>query len=369
VLKTARETPLLETLRKYGASVGEFAGWITAMDYGNPLEEHVTTRNSVTVFDVSHMGRYLIRGSNLFEFFQKLVTKDLSKFREGRMSGPVLLLNEDAHIIDDIMLYYLSDTEWLAVVNAPNIEKDRAWISKWAKKWGYNITVEDITLSTTLIAIQGPRAPEILESLGVSDAKNLSILEFLRNPSVLGEEAILVSRSGWTGEEVRSHGYEIMTTVKHGKQVFEAAVKAGAKPAGLIARDSLRLEMGYPLIGVDIGDDTNPIEARYWMALSLKKEDFLGEEALRRIYEEGVHRFRVAFKLKKGVRRIPRHGNNVLINNKIVGHVTSGAYSPILGRSIGMGYVEATHFYIGFKVAVDIRGKTYEAKILDFPLI
>jgi len=369
VLKTTRETPLLKTLRKYGASIGEFAGWITAMDYGNPLEEHIATRNSVTVFDVSHMGRYLIRGDNLFEFFQKLVTKDLSKFKEGRMSGPVLLLNEDARIIDDIMLYYLSDTEWLAVVNAPNIEKDRAWILKWAKKWGYNITVEDITLSTTLIAIQGPHAPEILESLGVNEAKNLSILEFLRNPSVLGEEAILISRSGWTGEEVRSYGYEIMTTVKNGERVFEAAVEAGAKPAGLIARDSLRLEMGYPLIGVDIGNNTNPIEARYWMALSLKKEGFLGEEALRRIYEEGVRRFRVAFKLKKGVRRIPRHGNSILINNRIVGRVTSGAYSPTLGRSIGMGYIEATHLYIGFKVAVDIRGKSYEAKILDFPLI
>ncbi len=369
MLKTARETPLLETLRKHDANVGEFAGWITAMDYGNPLEEHMATRNSVTVFDVSHMGRYLIRGDNLFEFFQKLVSKDLSKFKEGRMSGPVLLLNENAHIIDDIMLYYLSDAEWLAVVNAPNIEKDRVWILKWAKEWGYNITIEDITLSTALIAIQGPRAPEVIEKLGVKEAESLSILEFLRRPSVLGEEAILVSRSGWTGEEVRSHGYEIMTTVEHGKRVFEAAVKAGAKPAGLIARDSLRLEMGYPLIGVDIGNDVNPIEARYWMALSLKKRGFLGEEALRRIYREGVSKFRVAFKLKKGVRRIPRHGNNVLIDGKVVGYVTSGAYSPVLGRSIGMGYIEATHSYIGFKVTIDIRGKTYEAKILDFPLI
>jgi aminomethyltransferase len=315
------------------------------------------------------MGRYLIRGDNLLEFFQKLVSKDLSKFKKGHMSGPVLLLNEDAHIIDDIMLYYLSDTEWLAVVNAPNVEKDRAWMLKWAKEWGYNITIEDITLSTTLIAIQGPRAPEVIEKLGVKEAESLSILEFLHRPSVLGEEAILVSKSGWTGEEVRSHGYEIMATVEHGKRVFEAAVKAGAKPAGLIARDSLRLEMGYPLIGVDIGNDVNPIEARYWMALSLKKRGFLGEETLRRIYREGVSKFRVAFKLKKGVRRIPRHGNSVLIDGKVVGYVTSGAYSPILGRSIGMGYIEATHSYIGFKVAIDIRGKTYEAKILDFPLI
>jgi len=364
-----RETPLLSTLRELGANIGEFAGWLTAMDYGNPLDEHMAARTSVAVFDVSHMGRYVIRGENLFEFFQRLLAKDLKKFREGRMSGPALMLNERGGIKDDVMLYYISDDEWMAVVNAPNIESDREWMLRWAREWGYRISVEDVTLKTALIAVQGPEAPKVLRGLGIEGFEDLKILEFIRTPKVLDGKAILVSRSGWTGEEVRTHGFEIMADASLASKIFRKCVELGAKPAGLIARDSLRLEMGYVLIGEDISEDTNPIEARYWMGLSLKKDDFIGRDAVLRAYREGVRRFRYGLRLKKGERRIPRHGTKVLVDGVEVGEVTSGAYSPYLRRSIGMAYIKPEYAYVGFKASVEIRGRVLEAKILDFPLI
>ncbi len=341
------------------------------MDYGNPIDEHLAARTSVAVFDVYHMGRYRIKGGDIFEFFQRAVSKDLRKFKEGTMSGPVLLLNDSGGIIDDIMLYYLRDDEWLAVVNAPNVVKDREWLLNLKKRFGFSdLEIEDITKKTTLIAIQGPKAPEVIEALNAtSEVKTLKVLDFIPEAEILGSEATLISRSGWTGEEVRSFGFEIWTDIQHGSRVFKEAVKAGAKPAGLIARDSLRLEMGYLLSGVDMDESTNPIEVRYWLPLTLGKTECVGCESVMKKYEEGVNKVRVGFKLKKGDRSIPRHGNKIFAGDKEVGYVTSGVYSPMLKRGIGMGYVKTSHAYIGYKLQVEIRGKLHEAKILEFPLI
>jgi len=340
------------------------------MDYGSPTEEHLNTRTSVSIFDVSHMGRYVIKGKDSFKLLQKLVTKDLSEVKEGFMSGPVLLLNEKAGIKDDIMLYKLKDDSWLAVVNAPNVVSDREWMLRWKSEWGLNdVDIEDVTLKTALLAIQGPKAPEVMEGLGLHDAKKLKILEFMYKVELLGKEAFLVSHSGWTGEEVRSYGFEVWTDVSHGKEIFEKAIELGAKPAGLIARDSLRLEMGYLLIGQDMDETVNPIEARYWLPLSLDKGECLGCPKLLEIYEKGVSKVRVGFKLKKGVKSIPRHGYKIYAGREEVGYVTSGAYSSFTGRSIGMGYVRTDHPYIGFKLDLDVRGVKQEIKISEFPLI
>ncbi len=367
-----REVPLLETQKKLGGNPGEFAGWLTSLDYGNPIEEHLATRNAVTVFDVSHMGRYVLKGSKVFEFLQKLVTKDLSKVKENSMSGPVLLLNEDGGIIDDNMLYRVKDDLWLAVVNAPNVESDLEWMLKWREKLGYapsDVDIQNVTYDTVLIAVQGPKAPEVMEALGIKGFEDLKILQFLWEPEVLGKKATLVSRSGWTGEEVRSHGFEIWTTIDHGKEILLKAVEAGAKPAGLIARDSLRLEMGYLLVGSDMDESTNPIEVRYWLALTLGKTECVGCDKVQEAYEKGVSRFRVGLKLKKGVRKIPRHGDKVYAGNEVIGYVTSGGYSPLLNRAIALAYVKSSHAYIGFKVNVEVRGKLYSAKIQDPPFI
>ena len=362
--------PLLDLQRKYGGNPGEFAGWITSMDYGDPIEEHVKTRTEVTVFDVSHMGRYVIRGTRVIEFLQKLVSKDITKVSKHFMSGPVLLLTEEGGIQDDIMLYYVDDNVWFAVVNAPNVRKDLEWLNMWKQRLGYHdVEIEDVTLNSVLIAIQGPRAPEILEELGIGDAKDLKILQFIYRPEILGKIAVLISKSGWTGEEVRSYGFEIWTDIEHGKAIFEKAIELGAKPAGLIARDSLRLEMGYLLAGVDMNESTNPIEARYWLALSLNKTGCIGCDKVRKIYEKGVSRIRVGLRLKKGLRVIPRHGCKIRACDEVVGEVTSGAFSPTLNRPIAMGYVKTSHMYLGGKLTIEIRGREYEAKLVDFPFI
>ena len=367
-----KEVPLIDLQRKLGGNIGEFAGWITSMDYGNPLDEHLAVRNSVGVFDVSHMGRYIIKGKKVFEFLQRVVSKDLSKVDEGFMSGPVLLLNDNGGIKDDIMLYHVDENTWLAVVNAPNVEKDREWMTKLRERFGYSkedVDVEDVTTKSVLIAIQGPKSLDIMDELGLSLVKDLRILQFVKDPEILGGKAFLVSRSGWTGEEVRSQGFEIWADVKLGAKIFEKVVKLGVKPAGLIARDSLRLEMGYLLIGVDMDESTNPIEARYWLPLSLDKEGCVGCDKVREFFSKGVEKFRIGLRLKKGIRVIPRHGNKIVIGDKTIGYVTSGAYSPYLKRSIAMGYIKSQYFYLGFRVGIEIRGKVYEARIVDFPFI
>lgn len=365
-----REVPLVELHRKYGGSLGEFGGWLTSFDFGNPVDEHLAVRNAVAFFDVSHMGRFVVRGRRALDFLQRVFAKDLSKVKEGFMSGPALLLNEDAGMIDDVMLYRVREDLWYAVVNAPRIARDFEWLNSWRSRLGFSdVEIEDVTASTTLIAIQGPKALEVIENLGVKEASSLRILQFVENVEVLGGRATLVSRSGWTGEEVRSHGFEIWAPVELGWRVFEKLVELGVRPAGLIARDTLRLEAGYLLSGVDFDERTNPVEARYWMAFDLDKRDYVGYERLEERYREGIDRIRVGLRFKKGARVVPRHGDPVLIGGREVGYVTSGTYSAYLERAIAMGYVSSRYAYIGGTAYVSCRGKLYEAKIVEPPFI
>jgi aminomethyltransferase len=365
-----REVPLVELHRRYGGSLGEFGGWLTSLDFGDPVAEHLAVRRAVAFFDVSHMGRFVLRGRRVLDFLQRLFAKDLSGVGEGYMSGPALLLNEDAGMIDDVMLYRVREDLWYAVVNAPRISRDFEWLSSWRGRLGFSdVEIEDVTDSTTLIAIQGPKALEVVENLGVREAGSLRILQFVENVEVLGGRATLVSRSGWTGEEVRSHGFEIWAPVELGRRIFEKLVELGVRPAGLIARDMLRLEAGYLLSGVDFDESTNPIEARYWMAFDLDKRGYVGYEKLEARYREGVERVRVGLRFKKGVRVVPRHGDPIVVGGTEVGRVTSGTYSTYLERAIAMGYVSSRYAYIGGTVHVSCRGKLYEAKIVEPPFI
>lgn len=362
------KTPLINLHKSFKANLGEFAGWITAMDFGDPIKEVIETRNNVTIFDISHMGRIKLEGKDAFKLLDFLVPKDLSKIIEGAMSGPTAFLNEKAGFKDDVMLYKLSENEWFIVCNAVNREKILNWLNKWKTKLSYEVNIKDETFNLALIALQGPKAPNILELLGGRDAVNLKIMNFIRNVKVVGNETFLISRSGWTGEEVRSAGYEIITTPKHAEQIFKKAIELGAIPAGLIARDILRSEMGYVLYGEDINEETNPLEARYWV-FTKGKTDCIGCDELSNIIKNGVSKIRIGFRLKKGVRIIPRHGYKVYIDDVNIGYVTSGTFSPTLNRSIAMGYVNSSHALIGLEVEINIRGKYYKAKIVDFPFI
>ncbi len=365
-----REVPLIELHRAFGGNLGEFGGWTTSFDFGDPVSEATSVRTSAAFFDVSHMGRFVLRGKRVTEFLQRVVSRDLSKVREGFMSGPVLLLNESGGIIDDNMLYRVSEEEWYAVVNAPKIERDYAWLKRWRSELGYaDVEVEDVTERSVLIAVQGPKSLEVMESLGFKEARDLKLLQFARDAEVLGERAVLVSRSGWTGEELRSYGFEIWCSVDLGAKLFRKLVEMGIRPAGLVARDTLRLEAGYLLSGVDFDETTTPVEARYWIAYDVDREGFVGAEAAKRRYLEGVDRIRVGLRFKKGARFIPRHGDPVLVGEREVGYVTSGAFSSYLDRAIAMAYVSTRYAYIGGTAHLRSRGRLFEAKIVDPPFV
>ncbi|MEM0453574.1 MAG: glycine cleavage system aminomethyltransferase GcvT [Sulfolobales archaeon] len=367
-----RNTPLIDIEKFFGANLGQFAGWLTALDFGDPIGECREVRSKVGLFDVSHMGRLLIRGSKSYQFLQKIVTKDLSKLKEGEMSGPALILNKSGGIKDDVMLYKLSDLEWLMVCNAVNKEKNIQWMLNVKDELGISgsdVIIEDITNNSVLLALQGPKSLEILESFGVKETKSIKLMNFVSRLKIRDAETFLVSRSGWTGEEVRSYGFEILTDIPNGIKIYRELIEAGVRPAGLVARDILRTEMGYVLYGSDISEDINPIEARYWMALTRGKDDCIGCQEVWSKYREGVGRLRMGFKLKKDVKAIPRHGYKILAGDEAIGEVTSGTYSPTIDRCIGMGYINSSHAYLGFSLDILIRDKRYEVKISDFPLI
>ncbi|MCX8185207.1 MAG: glycine cleavage system aminomethyltransferase GcvT [Sulfolobales archaeon] len=365
-----RSVPLLDLHRSTGGNLGEFGGWLTSLDFGDPASEHISVRTSVAFFDVSHMGRLILRGKRVLDFLQRVVGKDLSKVRESFMSGPALLLNERGGMIDDIMLYYVREDTWFAVVNAVNIEKDYQWLNMWKNKLGYSdIEIEDVTQKSVLIAIQGPKSLEVLESLGVRDAGKLKILEFRLDVELEGGRATLLSRSGWTGEEVRSHGFEVWCSVDVGARLFNRLASLGVRAAGLIARDTLRLEAGYLLSTVDFDESITPPEARYWMAWDLEKEGYIGAEAVKKKYIDGVDKVRVGLRFKKGERFIPRHGDPVVIGEKEVGYVTSGTYSTYLNRAIAVAYVSTRYVYVGGTVFSRSRGRLFEAKIVEPPFI
>lgn len=356
--------PLMEMLKGYGGDVGVFAGFETIMSYGDPFSEHMAVRSDAALFDISHMGRILVEGSDAFELLDKLVPKDLGESKDKSMFGPTAFLNEKGGFKDDVMLYRFAEDKWLIVCNAINREKIYGWLGEWISRGGYRVSIKDITMDTAMLALQGPNSPRYLSRLGLGDAETLKPLEFLEDLETQFGRVKVISRSGWTGED----GFEIIASSSTASKILEEARSIDVKLAGLIARDSLRLEMGYVLYGEDIGEDVNPLEARYWV-FTRGKGGCIGCEALREIGRRGVTRVRYMFRLKKGVRIIPRKGYRVLYEGEEIGYITSGAYSPYLERPIAMGYVRSSHALPGMSVDIEVRGRLYEAKILDYPLI
>ncbi|MEZ0394162.1 MAG: glycine cleavage system aminomethyltransferase GcvT [Desulfurococcaceae archaeon] len=363
--------PLLDFyVERLGAEIGEFAGWEVPMRFSGAIEEHVATRTSATFFDVSHMGRLRLRGEAL-PLIQYVYTKDLSAVKDMRMSGPTLALNDWARVRDDEMLYKISDEEWLVVPNAAARERMVAYLAEAATRVGARVELEDLTGSYSMIAVQGPRSAEVMESLGAKWAADLKPLEFRLNEEIAGARVFLVSRSGWTGED----GFEIWGEHGEVRKVVEALVSRGVKPAGLIARDTLRIEMGFVLGGHEYGEDPTKfpcaLALRYGMgAITWSKRGFAGEEALRACRREGLRWVRVGLRMgKEAGRAFPREGAAVYVDDLWVGWVTSGTYSPILERGIAMAYVDTRYAIFGDEVDVEIRGKRLPAKIVDFPFV
>ncbi len=360
-----RKTPLLELHKELGASIGEFAGVRTAISFSSIIEEHLSVRREAGIFDLSHMALIRVRGGGSGDLLEKLLSKRLSKYPSGHMIGPALFLNERGGIKDDVMTYKLSDGDWVIVGNAANLNKDVAWLESNASLEGYHVEISVLNEEYSLLALQGPRSPKILSSLFNVDVDNVGPLRFRTDLDLGGASIWIMSRSGWTGED----GFEFILRHSDAGKLFRTLVENSVKPCGLAARDSLRLEMGYYLYGHEIDEDVNPIEARYWMAMDLGKIECVGCDIIRSVYERGVDRVLVGLRFSKKDRAVPRQGNGVYIGERRIGYITSGGYSPTIGRSIALAFLYSRNALMGSKVHVDIRGRAFEAKVVDYPFI
>ncbi|MFP3172646.1 MAG: glycine cleavage system aminomethyltransferase GcvT [Acidilobus sp.] len=355
-----------------GASFGEFAGWSVPMIYTSTVEEHMAVRTSVGIFDISHMGRLRLTGDDAEELLDVVFTKKVSATRQGFMSGPTLALTELARVIDDEMWYRVSDSEWLAVPNAAVTERMKAHLLQVASSRGLKVKLEDLTSTYAMLAIQGPRSVEVMEGMGLKEASSLKPLQFINNVQLGDAKAFLVSRSGWTGED----GFEVWAEPGQAERIYRRALELGAKPVGIAARDTLRIEMGFVLGGNEYGEDPLrfpcALSLRYGMgAIDWGKSGFIGETALRACRREGVRWVRVGLEMKKSSARfIPRGGYRLKVDDVDVGWVTSGTFSPVLQRGVGQAYIDVRYALLGESVAVvDERGRSGEAKVEDFPLI
>lgn len=355
-----KNTALTETHQALGAKMVPFAGYNMPVSYEGVNIEHETVRNAVGVFDVSHMGEFLVSGPNALALIQKVCSNDAAKLTVGKAQYSCFP-NEDGGIVDDLIVYRVKDEEYLLVVNASNIEKDWAWINKHNSM---GATLRDISEDYSLLAIQGPKAVEAMQSLSRVDLASIKFYNFVVG-DFAGIEHTIISATGYTG----SGGFEIYCKNSEVKQVWDKVLEAGAdygiKPVGLAARDTLRLEMGYCLYGNDIDDTTSPIEAGLGWITKFSK-DFINSEALKDQKERTPERKLVGFELED--RGIPRQGYDIVDGNgKTVGNVTSGTMSPSLKKGIGMGYVPAVMADPGTRIHIQIRKNAVPATVVKLP--
>lgn len=356
-----KNTALSQTHEKLGAKMVPFAGYNMPVSYEGINIEHETVRNGVGVFDVSHMGEFLIEGPNALDLIQKVTSNDASKLTVGKAQYSCLP-NETGGIVDDLIVYKIKEETYLLVVNASNIEKDWNHISKYNKE--YKAEMKDLSEKYSLLAIQGPKAVEAMQSITSVDLQQIKFYNFVVS-DFAGIDYVIISATGYTG----SGGFEIYCKNTEVKQVwdkvFEAGAKFGIKPIGLAARDTLRLEMGYCLYGNDITDETSPFEAGLGWITKFTK-DFVNSEALAKEKEHGPNQKLVAFELND--RGIPRQGYDIVDGQgKTIGKVTSGTMSPSLGKGIGLGYVPNIFTEIGSQINVQIRKNAIPATVVKLP--
>lgn len=353
-----KNTALTATHEALGAKMVPFAGYFMPVQYEGVNIEHETVRKDVGVFDVSHMGEFLIEGPNALELIQKVSSNDASKLSVGKAQYSCLP-NDEGGIVDDLIIYMIREEQYLLVVNASNIEKDWNWIKS---KNDVGAKMRDLSEDYSLLAIQGPNAVSKMQNLSSHDLSQIKFYNFLVG-DFAGIEHVIISATGYTG----SGGFEVYCKNSEVKQIWDAVIKAGAKPIGLAARDTLRLEMGYCLYGNDIDDTTSPIEAGLSWICKFNKS-FTNSEALEDEKIRGPKRKLVAFELDE--RGIPRHGYDIVDNSgKKIGVVTSGTMSPSLGKGIGMGYVPTVFSDVNSKINIQIRKNAIPATVVKLPFI
>ncbi len=355
-----KNTALTHIHEALGAKIVPFAGYNMPVQYEGINIEHETVRNGVGVFDVSHMGEFLITGPNALALIQKLCSNDAAKLFDGKAQYSCLP-NNDGGIVDDLIIYRLNEEKYVLVVNASNIEKDWNWISSHND---VDAEMRNLSDDFSLLAIQGPKAAKAMQSLTSVDLENMKYYTF-EVADFAGIEHVIISATGYTG----SGGFEIYcknSEVEHvWHKVMEAGADYGIKPIGLAARDTLRLEMGFCLYGNDIDDTTSPIEAGLGWITKFTKT-FTNSEALKKQKERGTDRKLIAFTLDE--RGIPRHGYDIVDGNgHRIGEVTSGTMSPSLKIGIGLGYVPIIFTEIGSKINIQIRKNAVPATVVKLP--
>ncbi len=366
-------TALTETHRALGAKLVDFAGFEMPLTYTNLKEEHYAVRERAGMFDVSHMGEFIVRGPGARDLVQYVTSNDVDKLAEGQAQYSCLPRPEGG-IVDDLLVYRLPPSPtmgnddghpaYMLVVNAGNIKKDWDWISSHNS---FGATMINISDQTALLAVQGPQATEVLQTLTDTNLSDISYYHFTRG-SLAGHDNVILSATGYTG----AGGFELYLRNEDVLSVWNAILEAGRsvdlKPCGLGARDTLRLEKGFCLYGNDINDETTPLEAGLGWITKLKAGDFVGRDHLLRQKEAGLERRLVGFKVEG--RRAPRQGHGILdARGEVIGTVTSGTHSPSLDYPIGLGYVTYGQHTPGTKIQVDLGRKQLEAEVVKIPFL
>jgi aminomethyltransferase len=370
-----KPTPLTERHIALGAKMAEFAGYNMPISYTTISEEHHAVRNAIGVFDVSHMGEFIVSGKDALAFLQSATSNDVSKLQPGDIQYSCLP-NKKGGIVDDLLVYRLDDVaemtkvgeqSYMLVVNASNEVKDWKWLKKLSK--GFEVKMVNISAKTGLIAVQGPKTAEALKKLTEVDLPSMKYYSFKRG-RFAGCNNVIISATGYTG----SGGFEIYAKNKDLPKIWDKVMKAGEKygikPAGLGARDTLRLEMGYCLYGNDINDTTSPLEAGLgWITKLQKGTNFTSSDKFKKQKTDGVKRKLVGFALD-GERRVPRHDYVIeSARGATIGIVTSGTHSPTLDKPIGMGYVKEKFAVVGTKILIVVGAKKLEGVVTKLPFV
>jgi aminomethyltransferase len=357
-----KKTPFTDFHIALGAKMHEFAGYNMPIEYSGIIDEHLTVVNSVGVFDVSHMGEFWVKGTKSFDFVQKVSSNDVASLSVGKAQY-TCFVNENGGIIDDFLLYHYEPEKYMLVVNAANIEKDWAWCQKQNTM---GAEIENASDHTAQLAVQGPKAKDTLQKLTDVDLSSIPYYSFVTG-EIAGVGNVIISNTGYTG----AGGFELYFYPEFGKQIwdaiFDAGKEFGIKPAGLGARDTLRLEMGFCLYGNDIDDTTTPLQAGLgWITKFVDGNNFIGREALEAEKAAGIPRKLCGFTMiDKG---IPRHGYEIVNEqNEMIGKVTSGTMSPVLKVGIGLGYVKPEYVKPGTAIYINIRNKPVKAEVVKPP--
>ena len=359
--ESLKRTVLFDSYAEYGGKTIDFGGWELPVQFSSIKAEHEAVRTKAGLFDVSHMGEVLVTGEGALSYLQKMVTNDVSKLKDGQAQYTAMCY-ENGGTVDDLLIYKRGDNNYLLVVNASNIDKDLEWMNSHATD---DVKIEDASSSYALLALQGPIAQEVLQTLTNEPLADIKFFRFKENVDISGHQ-VLVSRTGYTGED----GFEIYGSPEAIVALWAVILKAGASegvvPAGLGARDTLRFEAGLPLYGQELSKDISPLETGLGFVVKVnKEEDFFGKEVLASQKENGVPRKLVGVEMiDKG---IPRTGYKVFLGEEQIGEVTTGTQSPTLKKNIGFALLNSEHTAEGTEIEVEIRTKRLKAVIIATP--